>query len=297
MSKFYFSILTLIVIIGAVTAATIFKIKTSEKNKSNSVVISQSSSLEEINELIAQANNYEAKLKIIAPSDKTYLGYVYVSSDKIKISYQIKEKIFFSVSDLNKNEIINYELKNKTGVKMPVQTEKKETLFKKLPVGAKIIKENEIFNNLNCWVVEIKKGNEIETLWISKDDGIIIKKEIINFLGTTIFELTEIENKEITEKETEIPEGIEIMDLTSEEFISFVQENPNDAAIITSLPSLPASSVEPAISPYLSTEFTGQSIPTLKEQEFTNSSYPNVFDEGIYEETNPHLPSEIIPSY
>ena len=282
MPKLTLTIIILIIVIGIAAATIVLNIKnqgtpTADKTNSNKQI-----SLEEINNLLTQATDYEAKLKASSLSG-SYEGYVYVSADKTKTVYQINGKRFFSIADLNKNEIVNYDLKSKKGIRIPGQNENKESIFKNLPLGAKII-TSEIINGIDCWVIEIKQGDKTEIFWISKENGIVVKKEIITPWDETTFELFEIENREITEEEMEIPEEVEIMDITSEEFVSFVQEEP-DAAITASLPSLPAVSVEPSISPIID-------LPSAEEPSTTPLPSPPQ-QEGIFEESHP----KAIPTY
>lgn len=292
MPKFHLIILILIVLI-AVTSV-IFAIKTPEKPAQSSKPLPQSISIEEINDLIAQASNYEAKLKISSSSGKVYSGYAYVAPDKAKMIYESRGEIFVSNIDLNKKEIINYNLKNKMGVKMPSQAKEATSIFKKLPPDSEIIKENEVINGTNCFVIKIKGGDKTEILWISKKDGIIVKDQIIAPSEQTSFELTEIKKGETTESDLAVPEEIRIININSEEFIAFA-ENPDLSALV-SLPALPQSSIEPLIS---SPKFPkdDQIAPSLSQQPTSSDYFLKKNDEGIYEETSPYLPPDILPIY
>ncbi len=283
--------IALLVIIGLIIGINISKKNKSKNNIQNPANSSGDINIQEINKLITQNANYEAKITITPSSGQSYFGYTYISPSRSQTVYHAKNEKIFSAVNLQKNEIINYNPKIKKGVRIPTKPENKQNIFRELPENAKIISQSELVNNIDCFKVSIQKNDEAEILWISKKDGIIIKREINNSWGKNTFELTEIKNNTVTEEDLIIPEEIEIMDLTSEEFASFTQNNTNNASILISVPILPSISLEPIISP-----ISSETATTTAIEENLPNSLPSG-KEGIFEETNPYLPSEIFPVY
>lgn len=290
-SKIITIAIALLVIIGLIIGINISRNKKSKNNIQNPANSSGDINIQKINKLIMQDANYEAKITITPSSGQSYFGYTYISPSRSQTVYQTKNEKIFSAVNLQKNEIINYNPKIKKGVRIPTKPENKQNIFRELPENAKIISQSELVNNIDCFKVSIERNEEIEILWISKKDGIIIKREINNSWGKNTFELTEIKNNTVTEEDLIIPEEIEIMDLISEEFASFAQNNTNNASILISAPILPSISLEPIISPAISSAAT-----TTINAENSLNIIPSG-KKGIYEETNPYRPSEIFPVY
>lgn len=290
--KIIITIIIILIIAGSVTGIIISKVKSSQKSPAAQ---SATLSIEEVDSLVANAKNYEASLKITS-SGKVISGGVYITSDKSQTFYNSEQGTIFSVIDLNKNEMINYNLKNKKGVKIPTKSQGNKNIFKNLPSGAKIIKQSEIVSGIDCIVVEIKEENKTETLWISKKEGIIVKEEINTPSGNTLLELDKIQTNGAETSPIIIPSEVQVVDITSDAFISFAQENPQVSSLVLLSP-LPQSNADPVVSTSNSLESILDQLNSTTTASSSESIFPKEPREGIYEETNPYLPQNLTPSY
>ncbi len=290
--KIIITIIIILIIISSTTGIIISKIKSSQKSPAvqNTIL-----SIEEVDNLVTNAKNYEASLKITS-SGRVISGGVYITADRSQTFYDSKQGTVFSVIDLNKNEMINYNSKNKIGVKIPAKNQDHKNIFKNLPSGAKIINQSEMVNGIDCIVVEIKEGDKTETLWISKKDGIIIKDEINTPFENTIFELDEIQINGVEENSIIIPSEVQIIDITSDDFIPFAQQNPQVSSLVL-LPPLPQSNADSIVSVSSSLESVLDQLESTTPTSSDLNLLPEEPREGIYEETSPYLPQNLTPYY